>query len=196
MGRCYLKCKCNLRIGIQRVERRGWGGETGDEYLESHSPERTLMKSDPDKRTTPRPTWPWWEPYVFTAGILAMVAMFLIVGGYLLPVVSSYLEANDLGDHIFLILTSLTLVLEAVRKSTRAPSLTGCVFCTVLTALFSLSYWSRDETYFGVGFGLLTATGIGLSVRAALIRTRLRVEQAEKIKQASETMRRVFGDDT
>ena len=154
------------------------------------------MKSDPDDRTTPRPTWPWWEPYLFTTGILAMVAAFFIAGGYLLPVVGRYLEAYDLGDHIFLILTTLTLVLEAVRKSTRAPSLTGFVFCTVFTALVSFSYWSRDETYFGVGFGILTATGIGLSIRAALIRSRLRVEQAEKIQQASETMRRVFRDDS
>jgi hypothetical protein len=151
--------------------------------------------SELDEKTPPPPRWPWWEPYAFTAGLLVMVAVFLVVGGYLLPVVGGLLEPHGIGDYGFLVLSTLLVVYELFGKNTRVRSLAGCLLCTGFFALVSFSYFSLQELYLAAGFGVLTAACTGLSVKAVVVGRRLRAKQSEKLRQASETMRRVFRDD-
>ena len=140
------------------------------------------MSDHPDTNS-PQPRW---QPYLYAAGVLAAFASLLIIGGLLGD--SPYLE------HAFFVLFAAGTVSQVFLRPTRTPSLAGLIFFTAFFALTSAGNLSQDKSYFGIGYGILAAICFGLSIRTAVQKRRLRAEQSERLKRASETMGRVFRD--
>ena len=140
------------------------------------------MNDHPDTNS-PQPRW---QPYLYAAGVLAAFASLLIIGGLLGD--SPYLE------HAFFVLFAAGTVSQVFLRPARVPSLAGRIFCTAFFALASAGKLSQDKSYFGIGYGILAAIYFGLSIRTAVQKRRLRAEQSERLKRASETMGRVFRD--
>ncbi len=86
---------------------------------------------------TPGPKWPWWEPYVFTACVLAAFVVLLMVFGYIARI--------PFAEHILFALMTIAAVIEAIRRSTTAPSLAGQIFLVVFFGLASFAYFSGNQ---------------------------------------------------
>lgn len=139
-----------------------------------------------DKKTL-GPNWPWWEPYVFTAFVLAAFVVLLMVFGFIARI--------PFAEHILFALMTIAAVIEAFRRSTRVPSLGGQVFLVVFFGLASFAYFSKNQFWFGIGYAVLATVWVCLSINAGIARHKLRKAASAKLERAVETLRRAINSD-
>ena len=144
------------------------------------------MNIDDDREstvTTDGPKWPWWEPYVYTAGVFAAVIVLLMGFGVVARL--------PFAEHIVFGLMTIAGLVEAVRKSASAPSLAGNISFVVFFGLAGFAYFSMGQRFLGFGYVLLTVIWLYLSANAAVTRHKLAKESSARLGRAVETMRRV-----
>lgn len=137
-------------------------------------------------RNTSRGTTPWWEPYVFTGGVLiAFVAFFIACG-----ILGHVLQRIPFAWALWLALFTVAGVIDFFRKPNTTPSATWPLLLSVFFGLAAFAYRTNPDRWFGVWHTLLAILFACLAIKCALTRYRLRKEQLARTDQAVETMRR------
>ena len=100
---------------------------------------------NPDRNTSGR-NWPWWEPYVFTVGVLvAFVAFFIACG-----IFGDFLERIPFGWPVFFGLWTMAAIVESFRKSRTASSLVGNLLLSLFFGLAAVAYATKSDRVLGV----------------------------------------------
>lgn len=133
-----------------------------------------------------RRKWPWWEPYVFTAGVLAAFVVVLIAFGFLTRI--PYLEPA-----LFVVMTFAAAV-NAFRRCSTTSSLAGNLCLTMFFGLASAVYLAKSEFLLGGGYGTLAVIWLCLAVRAGIIHREFQKERSDKLDRAVEILRRATQD--
>ena len=134
-----------------------------------------------------RRKWPWWESYVFTAGVLATFVVVLIALGYIAGI--PHLE------HVFFALMTIATLVRVFRRSSTPPSLAGNILLAAFFGLAGAAYLSKSEFVWGISYAILALTCLFLAVRAGSILRARRKERLAKLDRAVESLRRAVQDD-
>ena len=148
------------------------------------------MNTQRDKKSPSKDAgrkWPWWEPHVFTAGVLAALVVLMIACGYITRI--------PFVEHILFALMTIAAIIQVVRRSSTATSVGGNVALSVFFGLASLAYSSKSELLLGIEYSVLSVIWLALAIHAGVIRHRMRKERLARLDRAVDTLRGVFRDD-
>jgi hypothetical protein len=134
-----------------------------------------------------RRKWPWWEPYAFTAGVLAAFVVVLIAFGYIARV--PYFE------HVFFVLWAIAVWVGVFRGSSTPPSLVGNICLAAFFGLAGVAYLSKSKYVLGIGYVGLAPICLFLAIRAGTIQRARTKEGLAKLDRAVETLRRAVQND-
>ena len=131
-----------------------------------------------------QPEYPWWEPYLFTAGVLVAFVMVLIAFGFVARI--PHIEA------ILFVLATIAAVVSAFRASSTNPTVIGKVLFAGFFTLASVAYFSKPERWLGFGFAGMAFVWLCLSIHAGAIQRARRKERLAKLDRAVETLSRAL----
>jgi len=131
-----------------------------------------------------QPEYPWWEPYVFTGGVLVAFVIVLIAFGYVARI--PYIEP------ILFVLATIAAVVAAFRASSTTPTVIGKVLLAGSFTLASVAYFSKAERLLGCGFAGMALVWLCLSIHAGAIQRARRKERLAKLDRAVETLSRAL----
>ena len=140
--------------------------------------------SNDSAKTMAQPGYPWWEPYVFTAGVLLAFVVVLIAFGHVATI--PYIEP------ILFVLATTAAVIAAFRKSSTSPTVIDKALLVTFFSLASVGYISKAANLLGFGFAGLALVWLCLSIHAVVIRHARRKEQLAKLDRAVETLSRAL----
>ena len=109
--------------------------------------------------------------------------------------VFGYIARIPFAEYVLFALMTIAAVIGAIRKSATVPSMAGGIFLVVFFGLASFSYLSKTQLFSGIGYAVLAAVWLCLSIYAGVARHKLRKETSAKLDRAVETLRRVVQDD-
>ena len=148
------------------------------------------METSKDKKSDVKAagrSWPWWEPYVFTAFAAAAFLALLIVLGFAAEI--------PFAVHILFAVMTLVGLLEAILKPSKPSSVLGCICATVFLGLAGMAYVSQTQVLLGVGYFTFAVIWAGLSIKAGITRYRMHHEQLARLDRAVDSLRRAVQDD-
>jgi len=132
-------------------------------------------------------SWPWWEPYVFTAfAAAAFVAVLMVLG---------FIAEIPFAVHILFAVMTLVGLLEAILKPAKPGSVFGCICAMVFLGLAGTAYVSQAQVLLGIGYLTFAAIWAGLSIKTGITRHRMRREQLARLDRAVDSLRRAVQDD-
>ena len=146
---------------------------------------------NPDHNNTPRSNWPWYEPYMFTGGVLVVFVAFLIACGIL----GDFLKRIPFGWAIWLGLFTAAGVADFFRKPDRLPSVIWPLLLALFFGVAAFAYHTNVDRWFGIWHAVLAGLFLCVAVKSGIVRHRLRKEQLAHLDQAVETLRRAVGHD-
>lgn len=134
---------------------------------------------------TSRKTYPWWEPYAFTAGILGAFILLLIAFGYVAQI--------PLIRPILLTLATLGAVFRVTRKT--AEPVAWNILATGFFGLLSCSYIAKDEISLAVWSATLAGIWFVITIIAVGKRRRINQDAFAKSARSLERLRHLQVDE-
>ena len=146
-------------------------------------------RADNPDRIKCRHNWPWWEPYVFTAGVLAAFVVFFIACG----IFGSALDRFPFGWTIWLALFTAAAVADLLRRSSRSYSLIWPLLLSMFFGAAAIAYRTRPDRWFGVWHGALAILFLCSAVKSGVLQHRMKKEGLARLDRAGETLRHEVG---
>ncbi len=117
--------------------------------------------------------WPWWQPYLFTSGVLAAFVVLLLF--------FDFLASIPWAEPILFGLLTLAAVVHAFRKPLRPPSYWSELVLALALGLGCLACLAEQQVLLSVCYGALSLTWLGVALRCATLRrSMLKVRSAER----------------
>ena len=134
-----------------------------------------------------KPRHRWWEPYLFTAGVLLAIVVAFIVFGYITTI--PYVEL------ILFVLATIAAVATAFRSSSTIPTFIDKILVATFFTLASVAYISMAESALALVFAGMALIWLCLSVHAVVIRRARLKEQTAKFGLTVEALSRALSGD-
>jgi len=153
-----------------------------------NKPYDNTNRAGPDhSRATPRLRgWPWWEPYVFTLGVLLAFIGFIVACG----VFGDFLDHIFLGWPLFLGLCTIGALIGSFRKAGALASPVWSALMSVWMGMAAVVHVTKAEHPLALWYGLLAAIWCIITTRAVVMRGVTKRERLARMERTVETVRR------